>query len=274
MLPGNPGQHCTRAEQAGGIVQPVHSVLAVFFFKGTSSTVEDRMDGVSTYLALTFGTLLSSQGTDASFETVSPVSPGASLRCSTRYQTFFRFPNPRLSHGMRKRIRDLDQVTEGAALTWTSPQLTAMLHPDGQEYDSTAAHAAMANRFGTPGGVSGLRRLCGIPSSYELRFWAVRRPGQAVTARDGSSPREASHDHRDVSARRARDRTDSGSRSGVLGRHGRSGYGDRPGAGALCGGGSGRRHRRLAAPARVRGRGRGRARGAHPPRDRHRAAER
>ncbi|WP_216854809.1 hypothetical protein, partial [Streptomyces pacificus] len=26
-----------------------------------------RMDGVSTYLALTFGTLLSSQGTDASF---------------------------------------------------------------------------------------------------------------------------------------------------------------------------------------------------------------
>ncbi|MBQ0868404.1 hypothetical protein KBZ21_33590, partial [Streptomyces sp. A73] len=31
--------------------------------------------GVSTYLALTFGTLLSSQGTDASFETISPVSP-------------------------------------------------------------------------------------------------------------------------------------------------------------------------------------------------------
>ncbi|RCG26613.1 hypothetical protein DTL70_05940, partial [Streptomyces diacarni] len=31
--------------------------------------------GVSTYLALTFGTLLSSQGTDASFKTVSRVSP-------------------------------------------------------------------------------------------------------------------------------------------------------------------------------------------------------
>ncbi|MDF3293979.1 hypothetical protein, partial [Streptomyces silvisoli] len=30
----------------------------------------------STYLALTFGTLLSSQGTEASFETVSPVPPG------------------------------------------------------------------------------------------------------------------------------------------------------------------------------------------------------
>ncbi|MBU3869463.1 hypothetical protein KN815_37010, partial [Streptomyces sp. 4503] len=55
------------------------------FSKGTSS----EMDGVSTYLALTFGTLLSSQGTDASFETVSPVSPGASLRCFQPYQILF-----------------------------------------------------------------------------------------------------------------------------------------------------------------------------------------
>jgi hypothetical protein len=38
--------------------------------------------GVSTYLALTFGTLLSSQGTDASFRTLSG-SSGLSLRCST-----------------------------------------------------------------------------------------------------------------------------------------------------------------------------------------------
>ncbi|RCG23194.1 hypothetical protein DQ392_04470 [Streptomyces reniochalinae] len=37
---------------------------------GTTRQVE-----VSTYLALTFGTLLSSQGTDASFKTVSRVSP-------------------------------------------------------------------------------------------------------------------------------------------------------------------------------------------------------
>ncbi|TSB42121.1 hypothetical protein FNZ23_11445 [Streptomyces benahoarensis] len=48
-------------------------------FKGTSSQ-RDAGDGVSTYLALTFGTLLSSQGTDASFVPVSPGSPGASLR--------------------------------------------------------------------------------------------------------------------------------------------------------------------------------------------------
>ncbi|AWW40700.1 hypothetical protein DN051_31820 [Streptomyces cadmiisoli] len=46
-------------------------------------------DGVSTYLALTFGTLLSSQGTDASFVlTLSGFPPGASLRCSELYQCF------------------------------------------------------------------------------------------------------------------------------------------------------------------------------------------
>ena len=39
------------------------------------------MDGVSTYLALIFGTLLSSQGTDASFVlTLSGFPPGFSLR--------------------------------------------------------------------------------------------------------------------------------------------------------------------------------------------------
>ena len=43
----------------------VHSVLAVFFFKGTSTHRSEP--GLSTYLALTFGTLLSSQGTEASF---------------------------------------------------------------------------------------------------------------------------------------------------------------------------------------------------------------
>ena len=57
----------------------VHSVLAVFVSK------EPRPgragDGVSTYLALIFGTLLSSQGTDASFVlTPAGFPPGASLR--------------------------------------------------------------------------------------------------------------------------------------------------------------------------------------------------
>src|SRR5690349_22006007 len=59
----------------------VHSVLAVCFFKGTSTIRKTRTDGVSTYLALTFGTLLSSQGTDASFVlTLAGFPPGASLR--------------------------------------------------------------------------------------------------------------------------------------------------------------------------------------------------
>ncbi|RCG16351.1 hypothetical protein DQ392_19475 [Streptomyces reniochalinae] len=43
--------------------------------KEPQPTGTTRQVGVSTYLALTFGTLLSSQGTDASFKTVSPVSP-------------------------------------------------------------------------------------------------------------------------------------------------------------------------------------------------------
>ncbi|MGW9333720.1 hypothetical protein, partial [Bosea sp. NPDC055594] len=53
-------------------------------FKGTTNL--PKQAGVSTYLALTFGTLLSSQGTDASFVlTLSGFPPGASLR-------YFVFP--------------------------------------------------------------------------------------------------------------------------------------------------------------------------------------
>jgi len=51
------------------------------------------MDGVSTNLALIFGTLLSSQGTDASFVlTLSGFPPGASLRScvSDSIRSFFR----------------------------------------------------------------------------------------------------------------------------------------------------------------------------------------
>src|SRR5687768_7864139 len=58
----------------------VHSVLAVFFQRNLDHPAS-RTDGVSTYLALNFGTLLSSQGTDASFVlTLSGFPPGASLR--------------------------------------------------------------------------------------------------------------------------------------------------------------------------------------------------
>ncbi|QFR93936.1 hypothetical protein GBW32_13780 [Streptomyces tsukubensis] len=59
------------------------------FFKGTTNL--PKQAGVSTYLALTFGTLLSSQGTDASFVlTLSGFPPGASLR----YFVFPTLPDP------------------------------------------------------------------------------------------------------------------------------------------------------------------------------------
>src|SRR6266540_6892914 len=82
MLPRNRGD-TTRAERPAGTRPAVHSVLAVFSSKEPRP---DRSagDGVSTYLALIFGTLLSSQGTDTSFvltrETLSGFPPGASLR--------------------------------------------------------------------------------------------------------------------------------------------------------------------------------------------------
>ena len=66
----------------------VHSVLAVFFQRNLAPAMTAE-NGVSTYLALIFGTLLSSQGTDASFVlTLSGFPPGASLRCSKLYQCF------------------------------------------------------------------------------------------------------------------------------------------------------------------------------------------
>ncbi|WP_223178760.1 hypothetical protein, partial [Streptomyces boluensis] len=62
-------------------------------------------DGVSTYLALTFGTLLSSQGTDASFVlTLSGFPPGASLRCCKLYQVFSVFLTT-VSAGMQRQIQ-------------------------------------------------------------------------------------------------------------------------------------------------------------------------
>ncbi|EDY46949.2 hypothetical protein SSBG_04912 [Streptomyces sp. SPB074] len=74
-------------------------------FKGTSTSSHKGLSvGVSTYLALTFGTLLSSQGTDASFVlTLSGFPPGvfpSAFRVPALYQTLsgpissapFQFP--------------------------------------------------------------------------------------------------------------------------------------------------------------------------------------
>ncbi|MDN3297922.1 hypothetical protein QWM81_28570, partial [Streptomyces ficellus] len=56
-----------------------------------------KMDGVSTYLALIFGTLLSSQGTDASFVLTTETHSAAFLRALpfgiSRFQPYqIRFP--------------------------------------------------------------------------------------------------------------------------------------------------------------------------------------
>jgi len=68
------------------------------FPKGTSPQATRPRHGVSTYLALTFGTLLSSQGTEASLKTAAPTKyyrdpSGLSLRCFQLTRPFpVRFP--------------------------------------------------------------------------------------------------------------------------------------------------------------------------------------
>jgi hypothetical protein len=99
------GPHITRAEQPGGIIPAVHSVLAVYFFKGTTTPRINREDGVSTYLALTFGTLLSSQGTDASFGIPSRISSG-------RFPSVFRVSDSTRSLSVS------DSPSEGALLAF------------------------------------------------------------------------------------------------------------------------------------------------------------
>ena len=61
-----------------GIISECTASSLCVFFKGTSSRTHKKQarNGVSSYLALTFGTLLSSQGTEAAIETVSPAPPG------------------------------------------------------------------------------------------------------------------------------------------------------------------------------------------------------
>ena len=75
MFTGNPVQHHESGTRGGIVLSLTASSLC--YFKGTSSSAITAVDGVSTYLALTFGTLLSSQGTKASFVlTLSGFPPG------------------------------------------------------------------------------------------------------------------------------------------------------------------------------------------------------
>ena len=104
--------YTTRAEPSGGIIPTIHCVLASAPHPGVGvrtfskePPTHQRWAGVVN-LALTFGTLLSSQGTDASFvltrETLSGFPPGSfpSVLRFRLYQTLscpissvpFRFP--------------------------------------------------------------------------------------------------------------------------------------------------------------------------------------
>ena len=78
MFTGTPVTH-HESGTSGGMI-PTFTASSLCLFQRNLAPA-DAGDGVSTYLALTFGTLLSSQGTDASFVlTLSGFPPGASLR--------------------------------------------------------------------------------------------------------------------------------------------------------------------------------------------------
>ncbi|MCG7209494.1 hypothetical protein [Streptomyces arenae] len=74
------------------MIRPFTASSLCYFFKGTTPQPMSAGDGVSTYLALTFGTLLSSQGTVASFVlTLSGFPPGfPSVLRFRLYQIFSR----------------------------------------------------------------------------------------------------------------------------------------------------------------------------------------
>ncbi|CAL2070571.1 protein of unknown function [Streptomyces murinus] len=91
MFTGNP-VNTLKSGTVGGIVRPFTASSLCLFQRNHVPAVMTG-DGVSTYLALTFGTLLSSQGTVASFVlTLSGFPPGFPS-CFRLYQIFpIRFP--------------------------------------------------------------------------------------------------------------------------------------------------------------------------------------
>src|SRR5207249_7741449 len=90
MPPGYPGKHHESGTATGGIIQPPCTASSLCIFPKEPHPPQNRGDGVSTYLALTFGTLLSSQGTDASFKTI----PGFSGRFPSMFPTLSDFSGP------------------------------------------------------------------------------------------------------------------------------------------------------------------------------------
>ncbi|WP_209446374.1 hypothetical protein, partial [Streptomyces sp. MZ04] len=94
----------------------------------------DGRDGVVN-LALTFGTLLSSQGTDASFVlTLSGFPPGASLRC------FFVLAFPTLSDSFVSDFLGAFQVSAPASrpFAFPFPAVPTLSDPFGPDFQSAA----------------------------------------------------------------------------------------------------------------------------------------
>ena len=121
---GQPCRNMTGDTASSLCLLTSHAKARHHFFKGTSST---EVDGVSTYLALIFGTLLSSQGTDASFVlTLSGFPPGVSLRsCVSDSIRLFHvrlprcFPGSSLSCFPFRRFR----LYQGISLSLTTRRL-------------------------------------------------------------------------------------------------------------------------------------------------------
>src|SRR5919206_1284979 len=95
MFTGYPVQH-HESGTTGGMIQ-WFTASSLCLFQRNLAPTEPARNGVSTYLALIFGTLLSSQGTDASFVLTPPgFPPGASLRsCVSDSTRSFRCLIPR-----------------------------------------------------------------------------------------------------------------------------------------------------------------------------------
>jgi hypothetical protein len=161
----------------------VHSVLAVYSSKEPRPSEISPTDGVSTYLALTFGTLLSSQGTDASFVlTLSGFPPGASLRCFRLYQIFSRSDFLGCFPGFRSRVSlsgDPDFIRDSESEfpppwgrsralgcagfpRWRSRKRTGARRPDANRGASLQVHPceelAVCQTSTTTGRIIGLRR--------------------------------------------------------------------------------------------------------------------
>ncbi|PRH77495.1 hypothetical protein C6N75_19935 [Streptomyces solincola] len=74
------------------------------------------MDGVSTYLALTFGTLLSSQGTDASFVLTLSGFPPGSFPSVLLFIRYFVFPTLPYSLSVPFPVWNVNPVAVGGPL--------------------------------------------------------------------------------------------------------------------------------------------------------------